>query len=164
MFEKEKYSSYKDLLEQSIKRTFPIYGNDDQSNRFEVVSLPSQGYLFGLAYCNYGVEPQILLVKSKNNLLIGFEETVIGLDYTTQIEIFRKKDISPFYEFITTKYCILAVFELGIYAYNMELTQIWSLGFRDVVVNYHVVNDENLMINCANGDQSTFSLKDGSPL
>ena len=165
MVVKKVYDSLQSLQEESLRNNFLIYSSlDGQNNKYEAISFPDEGYLFGLAYYSLGIESQTVLIKEMSKLLIGFGQTIIGVDCNNQKELFRKEAISPFYEFIATKHCILAIFELDIYAYDTELNQIWVSGFRDIIVDHHIVDSDKILIECADGERFTFTLKDGSQL
>lgn len=159
---KEIHESFKELKESAVKYGFQIYGNaDGQGNRFETIYMPDQKYRFGLAYYFHGIDSQVLQVKNTFKIIIGFEETIMALDYDVGTELFHKETISPFYELLETKYCIIAVFELDIYVFDLALNQKWSSGFRDIIINHQILGDEEILIECANGDRSIISLMHG---
>jgi hypothetical protein len=58
----------------------------------------------------------------------------------------------------------MAICELDIYAFDLECQLIWSSSFRDIIEDYHILNEETISISCSNGDESVLSLKDGSIL
>jgi len=162
MINKKICATYKELQDNANKNNFSIYGDlDEYNNKFELIHSPNQNYTFGIMYYDCGIEPQILLSDDGSKLLVGFEKRVLGLDCNTKTEQFQIKLVSPFYEFIKTESCILAICELDIYAFDFEHQVIWSANLPDVIENYDVSDKKNISVSCANGVSLILSLKDG---
>ena len=95
-------------------------------------------------------------------MFIGFEQKIIGIDCNRKKELFQQDTLSIFYEFIITSYCVLAICELEIYAFDSECKLVWFSGFRDIIEDYDILDEETISIRCDNGDNSLFALKDGT--
>ena len=162
MIQKKTYMNSKELQNSAISNRFTIYGDlSEYNNRFESISILEQNYICGLAYYNYGIDSQMLLLNDSSTLLLGFDKRVIGIDCITKNEIFHKESISLFYEFIKTEHCILLIFELDVFAVSFDCQLIWFNNFRDTIENYTVLEGNKISINCSNGDELVLSLKNG---
>ena len=163
MIQKKSYDNFKELQNDAINNHFMIYGDlNGHNNKFESIFLPVQNYICGLVYYNLGIESQLLLLDDGSSLFVGFERSIMGIDCRTKKEIFQKESIAPFYEFIETGCCILAICELDIFAYDFECQPIWFSSFRDIVEDYNILDGNKISIVCSNGDESVLALQDGT--
>ena len=163
MFQKKLYNNYKDLKEDAVDKHFTIYGDLYENNRFESIILQEQNYICGIVYYNYGIDSKVLPLNNTRRLFIGFGKRIIGIDCNTKKVLFQEESIAPFYEFIETAHCILAICELQVYAFDSECQLIWSSDFRDIIEDYHIIDGEKISISCSNGDMTIFTLKNGTP-
>jgi outer membrane protein assembly factor BamB len=115
-----------------------------------------------LMYHDDGVKPQIYVHAPETILIVGFNLVVIAIDYTTGKEYFRKERLTPIYEYMVFDDLgvILVVCQMNIYALNRAGKQIWTIGFRDDIVDYKV-DGHYLFVEDESGLAGRFTIKEG---
>ena len=159
------FDSYNSLCEASVERDFDVFGiADEYNNKYEAIVLPDGLFVCGLMYYDSGIKPQIILQGNSSLLFLGFDKIVVCLNYLTKQILVEKEFLSLFYDFIDVKLykLIIIVSELDVCAINYNGKMVWSLGFKDVVEDFHLYNNNKLFVKCADGNESVLSITDGS--
>lgn len=134
---------------------------NDMQNHFFAIYLDGK-IMLGIAYYHYGIDPQLLCSKDGDFLYVGFGMNFLGIDLYQERVVINEKLQSVFYEIVydSTKEHICIVCELDLYCYFLGKIK-WSMGFRDIVTKYWLVNDKNICILCDDGLKYAFSLESG---
>lgn len=152
-------------MEISNECKFKIYGDLDKcTNRFVKISVLDYDFECGIIYYDLGIKPQILFDETNSILYMGFEKWVLCINYSDRTEIFKQKSVSAFFEFLETNIFIIAICELDIFGFDREANLIWSIGLRDIVEDYCIIDDLTISITCADGTKTEYMLINGATL
>ncbi|MCL1924403.1 MAG: hypothetical protein FWF50_02340 [Defluviitaleaceae bacterium] len=151
-------NSYKELKELSILNGFKIYGNNvNPTNRFEIIE--DFDFKLGVAYYHHGINSSIVKLKTKNIIFLGFEQSLIEIDFKQHLEMHSKNLNSIFYEFIETDTKLLAICELDIIAFDFDGKIVWETSFMDIVENYEI--NKNVIIVYSGAQKIEVNLNNG---
>ena len=133
----------------------------DMQSHFFAIYLDGK-IMLGIAYYHYGIDPQLLYSKDDGFLYLGFGMNFLGIDLYKERVVINKKLQSVFYEIVhdSTRKYICIVCELDLYCYFLGKIK-WSMGFRDIVTKYWLVNDKSICVLCDDGLDYAFSLESG---
>ncbi len=134
---------------------------DDIQNAFYIINFNNKQKL-GVAYYDYGVALDLQYSGDGTLLYLGFGKKLLCID-THQYKILVNEDLqSVFYElhYDTNRNYICVICELDVYCYNAG-RQRWKMGFRDIIVEYKIIDDAKISILCNDDVEYTFLLKDG---
>lgn len=134
----------------------------DETNNTYCYIVICDEYIIGVEYCNHGIDIAYQIDYKRNNVYFGIGQHLLCLDVVKRAIVFCKDLRSVFYEIITDadRNYFAIICELDLYVYRNN-TQIWEIGFRDIVTGYKLVDDKYLKI-LSDDSEVTFSLKDGS--
>lgn len=160
-FEKKSYESAVEL-EQSLEENSFLFSEEiSESNKF--IKFSNKLVDIGFIYYDIGLEPQIKLLTLSNNIFVGINSIYACLDYTTKTVLFEEKLPSLLFEILIdldSKY-IVFICELDVFVYENGGSLLWSMGFRNVIEDYYLEGAESIVIECDDGDKTTFSLESG---
>lgn len=160
-FEKKSYESAVEL-EQSLEENSFLFSEEiSESNKF--IKFSNKLADIGFIYYDIGLEPQIKLLTLSNNIFVGINSIYACLDYTTKTVLFEEKLPSLLFEILIdldSKY-IVFICELDVFVYENGGSLLWSMGFRNVIEDYYLEGAESIVIECDDGDKTTFSLESG---
>ncbi|EAC3044854.1 hypothetical protein IBL99_000900 [Listeria monocytogenes] len=148
-FEKTYYESATELENRLDKNAFLINEEKIESNNF--IKFSNDLVDIGFIYYSVGLEPQLVLLTHSNKIFLGINNIYACLDYTAK---------SLLYEILSdsdSKY-IIYVCELDIVIYDSNGLFLWKIGFRDTIENYYIEGNDAIVIECSDGDKTTFSL------
>lgn len=134
---------------------------DDMQNSFFIINYDNVRKL-GVAYYDYGVAPDFQYSGDNSQLYLGFGKNFLCID-TYEDKILVNDNLqSVFYElcYDSNKYYICVICELDVYCYCAG-KQIWEMGFRDIIVDYNIIDNAKISILCEDGVEYIFFLKDG---
>lgn len=116
----------------------------------------------GIAYYDYGITPAFLYSQDYTYLYLGFGKKLICIDLSENTIIENENLPSVFYEFICNckKNYVCVICELDLYCY-WKNKFLWKIGFKDVVSDYGIVDNSKILIECEDGMEYLFFLKDG---
>ncbi|EAD8204117.1 hypothetical protein H8969_001040 [Listeria monocytogenes] len=160
-FEKTYYESATELENSLDKNAFLISEEKTESNKF--IKFSNDLVDIGFIYYSVGLEPQLVLLTHSNKIFLGINNIYACLDYTAKSLLFEKELPSLLYEILSdldSKY-IIYVCELDIVIYNSNGLFLWKIGFRDTIENYYIEGNGAIVIECSDGDKTTFSLNTG---
>ncbi|MBC1586329.1 hypothetical protein HCJ21_12970 [Listeria seeligeri] len=160
-FEKKSYESAVELEESLDENSFLFSEGISESNKF--IKFSNDLVDIGFIYYDVGLEPQIKLLTLSNNIFVGINSIYAWLDYTTKTVLFEEKLPSLLYEIMIdsdSKY-IVFICELDVFVYENGGSLLWSMGFRNVIEDYYLEGTESIVIECDDGDKTTFSLESG---
>lgn len=134
---------------------------DDMQNTFFIVNFDNVRKL-GVAYYDYGVAPDFQCSGDGALLYLGFGKNFLCIDIYENKILVNDNLQSVFYElcYDSNKKYICIICELDIYCYCAE-KQKWKVGFRDIIVDYNIIDDAKITILCDDGVEYIFFLKDG---
>lgn len=160
-FEKKSYESAVEL-EQSLEENSFLFSEEiSESNKF--IKFSNKLVDIGFIYYDIGLLPQIKLLTLSNNIFVGINSIYACLDYTTKTVLFEEKLPSLLFEILIdldSKY-IVFICELDVFVYENSGSLLWSMGFRNVIEDYYLEGAESIVIECDDGDKTTFSLESG---
>ena len=134
---------------------------DDMQNTFLIVNLENNRKL-GIAYYDYGVALDFQYSSDGTLLYLGFGKKFLCIDIYKNKVIVNENLQSLFYELClhTNKNYICVICELDVYCYCAE-KQKWKMGFRDIIVEYNIIDDAKISILCDDGEGYILFLEDG---
>ena len=163
LFEVKHYDSIREMCSIMNLNKSDIMGDlSKENNSFMEIKLKSYGSI-GIAYYNYGIKPRIEVKYDIPVLYLGLDKSFMSINYSTNRVIFHKVLDSIFYDYVSFEALnlILIIGELDVYVININGDQIWSIGFRDIIVDF-TVNDSSLYVKINNGDETIFAIQDGA--
>ncbi len=119
----------------------------------------------GIAYYDYGVPLDFKFLDSNKRVYLGLGINFIYIDMCKNEVIFNHRLHSVFYELLIAnnrKY-ICVVCELDVYCYSVQGKR-WSQGFKNIINNFYIVDDANVLIKCDDNTEYLFSLENGEIL
>lgn len=134
---------------------------DDMQNAFFIINFDNARKL-GVAYYDYGVDPDFQCSADGALLYLGFGKKFLCID-TYENKILVNDNLqSVFYElcYDANKNYICVICELDVYCYCAE-RQKWKMGFRDIIVDYNIIDNVKISILCDDGVEYILFLKDG---
>ena len=119
----------------------------------------------GLAYGGYGTKPQLQVLDQSTTILIGFDATIVAIDYTTHTQLFRSECFVLFHEYYYMKALgvIIVTCELDMYVIDTAGNRIWGVGFRDIGTDYKICGDI-LHITTIEGWEFDYEILTGNPV
>lgn len=160
-FEKKSYESAIELEQSLDENSFLFSEEISESNKF--IKFSNSLVDIGFIYYDVALEPQIKLLTLSNNIFVGINSIYACLDYTTKTVLFEGKLPSLLYDIMIdsdSKY-IVFICELDVFVYENGGSLLWSMGFRNVIEDYYLEGTESIVIECDDGDKTTFSLESG---
>ena len=135
---------------------------DDMQNKFFIVNFDNVRKL-GVAYYDYGVAPDFQCSGDSSLFYLGFGENFLCIDIYEDRILVNDKLQSVFYElcYDSNKNYICVICELDVYCYCAEKLK-WKMGFRDIIIDYKIIDDTKISILCNDGVEYIFFLKDGN--
>ena len=137
------------ILCDNVQNTFLIVGFDNVRN-------------LGVAYYDYGIAPNFQWSRDGTLLYLGVGKNLLCIDKYEKKVLADDNLQSVFCDlcYDSNKNYMCVVCELDVYCYCGE-KQKWKIGFRDVVIDYGIIDDIKLSILCDDGMEYVFSLEDG---
>lgn len=162
----KKIDSFNELKSKVNQEQLIVF--DDMQNTFLIILL-NEIQEIGMAYYDYGVAPEFQYSKNRNLIYLGVGRNFLSIKVNKKEKVFNKEEIvfndnlmSVFYEILydSNKNYICVICELDVYCYCEEKRK-WMMGFKDIIIDYKIVDDIKLLIVCDNGFEYLFSLEDG---
>lgn len=160
-FEKKCYESAIELEQSLSEKSFLFSEKISESNKF--IKFRNNLVDIGFIYYDVGLDPQVELLTLSNNVFLGINIICACLDCTRKTILFEKNLPSLLYEILIdseSKY-IIFVCELDVFVYKNDGSLLWHMGFRNVIEEYCLKEKESIVIECDDGDTTTFSLESG---
>jgi hypothetical protein len=160
-FKKKCYESAIELKQSLDKNSFLFSEEISESNKF--IKFSNNLVDIGFIYYGVGLEPQIELIIPSNKVFLGINSIYACIDCTSKSVLFEETLPSLLYEILVdseSKY-IVFVCELDVYAYENDGSLLWHMGFRNIIEDYYLEEKESIVIECDDGDKTTFSLGSG---
>lgn len=158
-FQIEKVESMREL-ENSVDKEHLILC-DDMQNAFLTINFDDERKI-GVAYYNYGIMPEFQCSRDGTLLYLGVGKNFFCINNCKNKVLVDDNLQSIFYELLydSNKNHICVICELDVYCYCAE-KQKWKMGFRDVIVDYNIIDDTKIFIMCDDGTEYIFFLEDG---
>ncbi|WP_260448012.1 hypothetical protein [Listeria seeligeri] len=117
----------------------------------------------GFIYYDTGLQPQIKMLYQAQKIFLGVNQIFSCIDYMENKKMFEAELPSLLYDVLVDLDCIyvVCVCELDIFVYQNDGTLLWNMGFRDTVESYYL-DDESIIIECSDGERTTFQLDSGA--
>ena len=134
---------------------------DESCNTYCYITIEDD-YIIGIEYRSHGIDIEYTFIDNKRYIYLGVGTYLLCLNIKKRKVVFCEKLGSVFLDLLSDLfncYCIV-ICELDIYVYKNK-NQLWKIGFRDIVVNYELVNNKYIKLVTDNGEEWVFSLKDG---
>lgn len=160
-FEKKSYESAVELEPSLDENSFLFSEEISESNKF--IKFSNNLVDIGFIYYDVGLDPQIESLTLSNNIFVGINSIYACLDSTPKTVLFEEKLPSLLYEILIdsdSKY-IVFVCELDVFVYENSGSLLCSMGFKNVIEDYYLEGTEFIVIECDDGDKTTFSLESG---
>lgn len=134
---------------------------DETQNTFLIICFDNNR-AFGIAYFDYGIKPGLYYSINYRNLYLGFGIKFIAIDITQKKMLINDSLKSVFYEILTSSDMkfIYVICELDVYCYCNE-KQVWERGFSDIIVDYNIIDNEQIVIVCDDGRRYTLIMQNG---
>lgn len=134
---------------------------DDMQNTFLIINFDDIRKM-GVAYYDYGVAPDYQYFGADELLYLGLGKNFLCINVCEKRVLVNDNLQSIFYELLydSNKNYICAICELDVYCYCIE-KQKWKMGFRDIIVNYNIIDNDKISILCDNGMEYVFFLENG---
>ena len=154
----EKIESFYELENKIDKEQLVLC--DNVQNAFVIIHL-KKSFQIGIAYYDYGIPIDFQFSKNNELLYLGVGKNFLCIDMKKNRILINNVLQSVFYELLCdlNKNYICVICELDVYCYYLKKQQ-WRMGFRDIVVDYSIINDK-LSILCDDGRQYMFYLESG---
>jgi hypothetical protein len=96
-----------------------------------------------LSFYDWGWGAQIQVLGQSSCILIGFNKSLVALNYVTHAEVFRKEFWSPFDEYVIREPSELIVVICMSDAYVLDYTGkvVNEAGFPGVITNWEIFGD-----------------------
>lgn len=150
-----------DELISKLNNTSYVYGDiNDYSDTFNIIDISNLNFRIGIVYYYVGLNPKILIIEY-DSIFIGFDKFVL---YSHKNIVKNNRLNSLFYDFIKIKSFSLLVIicELDIIVMSYDGSIVWSIGFKDIIVNYKFIKEKNtLYISCLDGEEFYFNTLNG---
>lgn len=134
---------------------------DKRQNTYCKINISNE-FAIGVEYCSYGINIDYMLVNDESLLFIGIGMHLLCIDMENKKILFTKELQSIFYEIIADSnhnyLCIVC--ELDIFCYIME-HEAWKMGFRDIIIDFKIIDNEIISVSCENGEEFKISIMDG---
>lgn len=150
-----------DELISKLKNTSYIYGDiNAYSDTFNIIDIYNLNFRIGIVYYYVGLNPNILIIES-DIIFIGFDQFVL---YSHKNIIKNNRLNSLFYDFIKIELFSLLVIicELDIIVMRYDASIVWSIGFKDIIVNYKFIEEKNILyISCLDEEEFNLNILNG---
>lgn len=143
-----------------------LLGNDAQQENDYLIIKVYSGYKYldilgiGVISEGHGIYPQTLLLPSSKKIIIGYNREITAVDCNNGKELFTFKLCSLFHSFIHLDDKILAIYEIGVIAFNENGMQLWKYE-NEIITNYEI-EDNYLKIEFIDDEPICLNLCDGS--
>lgn len=135
---------------------------DETCNAYYYIEI-EKDYLLGIECNSYGTDIEYKFADNNQYIYIGVGMHLLCLNIKKRDVCFCKELDSVFFEILTDScdcyYVVLCELDLYVYKNN---NQMWKTGFRDIVVDYELMNDKYIRVVSDSGEETTFSINDGS--
>ena len=120
-------------------------------------------YNIGLACYSCGADLGYSLTNNNTIVYIGIGVHLLCLDLNSRDICFCKTLPSVFIEILSDSLgCYYVVIcELDLYVYKNN-NQLWKIGFRDIVIDYELIDDKYIKVLTEGGEETVFSISDGN--
>lgn len=147
---------------ESLVQGKQIFKLDETSNAYYYITI-EKDYILGVECNNYGTDIECKFADNNQYIYIGVGMYLLCLDIKQRSACFCKELGSVFFEILTDSFgCYYVVIcELDLYVYKNN-NQVWEIGFRDIIVDYELMNDKYIRVVSNEGEETTFSINDGS--
>ena len=134
---------------------------DDMQNAFLLINF-KDGQKIGVAYYDFGITPEFQYSGDGKLLYSGVGKKFLCIDTCKNKVLVNDNLQSIFYElrYDSNRGYVCVICELDIYCYYAE-KQKWKMGFRDTIIDYHIIDDTKIFIMCDDGTEYIFYLEDG---
>lgn len=133
---------------------------------YDVIKVKNdEEFIIGLKYDNHGLEPNLLLIKNNNSVILTFEDEVVGIGLKNKDIKFRKTMNSIVYDMTVYWSCnlIAIIHEFGIFVLNENGETIWKMGTPDIVIDFKF-NSDSVWIKCDDNYEIAFNIENGEVL
>ncbi len=148
-------------LEKSIQSD-KLYILDDVCNEYYYIAIEDD-YIIGLACNSCGADLEYRFADNNDIVYIGIGVHLLCLDINRRDICFCKTLPSVFIEILSDSLgCYYVVIcELDLYVYKNN-NQLWKIGFRDIVIDYELIDDKYIKVLTEGEDETTFSIYNGN--
>lgn len=156
----ETYDSEKEFLNVVKRRKIKLYGDvEDTNNSFQILTVGKYNFEIGVIYYSFGLGLQVVFYS--DILILGFERNLICINTRTDDTVYEKKILSFIWEFLLVKYYLVIVCDLEIHVLTLAGKYVWSVGFRDVIEDYDIMDERTIQIKCSDTREYYYDIATG---
>lgn len=148
-------------LEKLIQNN-KLYKLDDVCNEYYYIAMEDD-YIIGLACNSCGTDLEYKFADNNDIAYIGIGLHLLCLDRNRRDICFCKTLPSVFIEILSDSLrCYYVVIcELDLYVYKNN-NQLWKTGFRDIVIDYEIIDDKYIKVLTEGEKETIFSIYNGN--
>ena len=148
-------------LERIIKSN-KLLKLDDVCNEYYYIAIEDD-FIIGIACNSCGVDLEYRFADNDDIVYICIGVHLLCLDVNSRNICFCKTLPSVFIEILSDSLgCYYVVIcELDLYVYKNN-NQLWKIGFRDIVMDYELIDDKYIKVLTEGGEETIFSISDGN--
>ena len=111
-------------------------------------------------FSSFTVDPALLQIHESNEILIGYDEYVTGINLDRLSHSFDIRLDAPFYNFLNYLDNIIIVYEIGVMSIDTEGITNWTFQSDDIISSFEI-QGKSIMINLFEGDRIKIELDSG---
>ena len=142
-------------LERVIKSN-KLLKLDDVCNEYYYIAI-EDNFIIGIACNSCGVDLEYRSADIDDIVYIGIGVHLLCLDVNSRNICFCKTLPSVF--ILGCYYVVICELDLYVYKNN---NQLWKIGFRDIVIDYELIDDKYIKVLTEGGEETIFSIYDGN--
>ena len=137
-----------------------LFIDDEAQNKYNYIKINDK-IEFGIAYYGCGIKPSVC-IQNVHILWIGFGKKIVAIDLYNGNIILEKTLSSIFYELLpdTDPNYLCVICELDLYCFHHHKI-LWEIGFRDIICDFKLIDNDKIEIACDNGEEYLFELNTG---
>jgi hypothetical protein len=155
----EKKESQEEL--ERILQNNQLMKLDETCNTYVYLEIEDT-YIVGLAYYSLGIDIEYVVSGDNQYIYLGVGTKLVCIDFNKKEVVSCEKLSSAFLDLLKDDDDLyyIVVCELDLYVY-MNNKLLWKTGFRDIVLDYELVDNKCIRIETDDGAEVVFNLRDG---
>ncbi len=111
-------------------------------------------------FSSFTIDPALLQIHGSNEILIGYDKYVSGINLDSLSHSFDIELNAPFYNFINYLDDIIIIYEIGVMSINAKGIINWSFHSDDIISLFRV-QDKSIAVNFFEGGKIKLELESG---
>ena len=155
----ERYESKQEFFKLVEEKNLKVYGNKDDMNTFQIISIKDNNFEVGIVYYDCGIEKKLIL--NQDILFMGFEQSFFCINTLTSELLYENNLLSLFLDLIQINDLIILVCELDVYVFTSIGKYKWKIGFLDTIEEFKVIDNNILYVQCSDQEEFKFDISTG---